>query len=362
MTILLTCDSVLAQRDSPHGFEFQRNDKGDVWAIRYWGSSGLQSGGLDDFTTLEFLEIVYGTKLTADDLKYLSSLDQLEGLQIGQDLVDTPVHIEGDLSVLGKLKLLEHVHLCKHDIKDSDLEFISSLPALSQLKFNADSDLDGGGSTLTDRCATHICQAKTLESIYVQGYGNLTDEFVSTITDGLPELEHLNISCPNLTDASLKFLAKRCKELKWLDLGSNRITDHGVEHLSEANNLEMLWIESTSLTSRSIESVASLQKLRHLELTVPTIDDRHAQILADLRKLEIIALRKHPLTDKQFRKFANHPTLKSGFLNGENLSIDNTLKTIESIPNLRHLRVGSKNLELQSAIDRVLQNRSNTSH
>ena len=362
IALLWVCEAAFSQSDLSPKFRFYRNRSGEVDAIDYWGNSGLRNGELHELKNLRSVTIAYGSKLTDDDLNYLSSLDQIEGLQIGQDIIDSPVSIEGDLAVLGKLKSLDWVHLCKHDIENADLEFIASLQKITHLEFNADANFRGKGSTVSDQCATYIGHAKTLESICIQGCGKLTDRFVATISDALPNLEHLDLNCPALTDASLGLLAKRCKKLKWLDLSSDKFTDLGIQHLSTAKNMEMLWIDSSALTSNCIESIASLQKLRHLELTVPAITDKEVQIIANLERLEIIALRKPQLTDTQFQLLADHPELESGFLNGERMSIENTLKIIATIPTLKHLNVGSKNADLQAAVNRALKTRQTTNY
>ena len=158
---LLTCEPAFSQNVSANGFRFY----GECSAVTYWGELGLRTGDLHDLPNLNSVEISYGTTLTADDLKYLASLEKIECIQIGQQIIDSPVRIDGDLSVLGKLKHLNRVHLCKQDIKDADLSFIASLPKVTQLEVNADSDYAGGGSTLTDDCAIHVGRAKSLESV-----------------------------------------------------------------------------------------------------------------------------------------------------------------------------------------------------
>ncbi len=348
-----------SQSAAPPGFSFHRDSENHV-TVFYSGNSGLRNGKLSELHRLRSVNISYGTKLTSDDLAYLSTLVNLKGIRIGQEIFDSPIIIEGDLSKLGSMKSLEWVHLCKHDIKDSDLKFIASLPKITELVFNAESELQSGGSAVSDLCADYLCRAKTLESIYVQGYGKLTDEFVLKIADGLPNLKHLDLSCPNLTDKSLRFLAKRCKKLRWLNVHSNRFTDQGVQQLSTAEHLEILWLDSNALTENCVESVAALQKLRQLKLTVPTITDRGVQVLANLGRLELIILRQPPLTDAQFRMFQNHPTLESGFINGEKMSIESVIKVIDTIPNLRHLSVGTRASDLQAAVNRALATKSHS--
>src|SRR5690606_41674849 len=66
---------------------------------------------------------------------------------------------------------------------------------------------------------------------------DLSDKFVSTLTEGLANLEHLDLSSPKLTDESLRLLAERCKKLSGLVIGSDQFTDAGVRHLGKATDL-----------------------------------------------------------------------------------------------------------------------------
>ncbi len=174
-------EDAFSQQHAPDGFRFHRREDGCVDTIEYWGTSGLRSAKLHEFPGLEAVAIVYGTNLLSDDVAYLSTLTNVVDLAIGQDLIDVPVKIEGDLAVLAELKSLESVHLCKHDIKDDDLKFVASLPRLTYLEFNADSDFKGGGFAVTDRCAKYLSKAKAIKGISIQGHGKSTGNFCSPI-------------------------------------------------------------------------------------------------------------------------------------------------------------------------------------
>ena len=351
---------VLPQESSPQGFRFHRDDDQHVVAVQYWGSTGLRSGKLHEFPKLDCVYITYGTGLTKDDVAYLSTLTNLEELEIGQDLVDTPVTIEGDLSKLANLKSLEWLHLCKQNPRDTDLAFVASLPKLTHLEFNADSEFHGGKTTITDQCGDFLRQAKSLESVYIQGDGRLTDKFVSKLANGLPKLEHLNMRCDRLTDESLRLLALHSKNLNWLDISSDKFSDRGVKHLSNAKNLRRLWLDSSSLSKACVEHVKGLRKLKHLELTIPTIDDGGVKVIASLRRLELLALRQPALTNEQFAIFRDHPRLESAFINGTKLDDERTVELIGQIPNLSHLSVGSKNPDLQAAINGAILQKPNS--
>ena len=346
-----------AQQANTQGLHLTRDKDGRVVAVEYNGVSGLGNARLHKFPHLKSVRIVYGTELTPEDVAYLSTLKNLVEIEMGFAGVSGEfVTIEGDLSMLAELKSLETFRLCKYKMKDEDLEFVASLPRITYLEFNADTNPDEEGPTATDRCADNLSRATTLRDICIYGGGKFTDKFVSKVTQGLPDLEHLDLYSDELTDESLRLLAKRCRKLKWLNIDSKGFTDEGVKHLAHAKNLEMLWLDSDSLSPECVKSVAGLKRLRHLELTVPSIEDEGVHVLANLRQLEILALRRPALTDKQFAMFRNHPTLESAFINGSKLSEEEVVKVIGTLPKLGHLEVGSNN-SLQIAVNQALTRR-----
>lgn len=349
------------QQRTRAGFRYSWNDEEEVVAVEYYGSSGLRGARLHELDHLEGVSIVYGTRLSLDDIEYLSSLKRVIDIQFGGNLGDESVVFEGGTSKLGKMKSLETVFLCKKKMKDADLKFVAELPKITYLEFIADTNPWGeDGPTVTDKSAEHLGRAESLKDLCIYGGGSFSDRFISVLTGGVQDLEHLDLGSDQLTDESLRLLATRCVKLKWLDIGSNQFTDQGVHHLANAKSLEMLWVASNSLTSKCAQSMAGLKRLRHLELTVSSIEDNDLRVLANLPKLEILALRKPVLTDKQFAMFRNHPTLESAFLNGSQLSERVVLEVIESLPKIDHLSVGSKNKALQTAINKELSRRRNS--
>jgi hypothetical protein len=327
------------------------------FALRYYGSNGLSKSAPKNNSIITHVEIVYGTKLTEEDITFLSTLNRVEDLSIGGILQDEFVEIEGSLAPLGKLNSLKSVFLCKNNMQDIDLEFVSELPAVECLEFVGNTNPIGqDGPAVTDDSAVFLSRATSLRDLCIIGGDRLTDRFVSVISRNLKNLEHLDIDSGLLTDQSLQMLAERCRSLRWLDLHSDHFTDKGVAYLANAKKMEMLWLGSRSLTQDCVESVSGLVHLKHLELTVPTITDAGVQTLASLPALEILALRQPPLTDEQFAMFANHPTIQSMFLNGSDLTTEKAIDVIKSIPNIDHLECG-KNRSLQAAVNRFFADR-----
>lgn len=363
MTLAIRCAALLAvcclsQAAVSQDVQLERNEQGEVVSARYGGKLGLRATQLRQYPRLKTLYVDYGLTLTADDLEYLATLQSLQEIEFGFAGVSSEyVTIDADLAPLAKLKQLQSIQLCKQQMQDDDLKFVAALPRLEYLEFNADTNPEGDrGPVVTDRAAEYLGKAPALKHLIIDGFPNLSDKFVDQVTAGVPGLEHFDVTSPALTDESLRLLAARCEKLRWLDIGSPQFTDDGVRHLAAAKNLEMLWLESEQLTKGCVAAVAELKKLRQLELTVPTIDDQGVRTLAALPQLEILALRRPPLTDEQFARFRQHATLQSAFLNGSQLSEEETLQTVAALPRLRHLTLDG-NERLQAAVGQVLAKR-----
>jgi hypothetical protein len=349
-----------SQDSNVTGVRYTYDESDRVVAISYYGSSGLRESATKNNSHVERVEIVYGTTLTAEDVSFLSSLESVEELSMGQDLSDEFVKVEGSLASLANLKRLEYLFLCKRNIRDDDIAFVAQLPKITYL------ELIGGpnpgyekGPSITDACAESIGRAKTLRGLRISG-GTLTDQFVSIISRDLKDLERLDLGSAVLTDRSLKVLSKTCKNLRVLNLHSNLLTNDGVRKLADAENLETLTIRSTSLTRDCERSISGLISLRHLEFTVPTMTDDAVKVISTLPSLETLALRETRLTNEQFAMFANHPTLNSAFLNGGDLSETNVLETIATIPKLDYLHV-LENEPVQITVNRFLASRKSVS-
>lgn len=328
--------------------------------LEYCGTEGLRRTAPQEISTLESVYVSYGTKITADDIAFLATLANAKDLHMGGNLSDEYVSIEGSLAPLSKMKNLQNVALCKKDVCDEDLAFVAGLPAIESLELVCDTNPYGeDGPSVTDDCALHLSKATTLRNLDIIRGDKLTDQFVCLIARELKSLESLRMQSDFLTDKSLQILADKCPNLRWLDLHSDHFTDKGVGHLAIAKKMEMLWLSSKSLTCDCVSAVSGLVHLRDLGLTVPTIDDDGVKTIAERPCLEVLALRQPALSDNQFAMFSHHPTLRSAYLNGHDLSTTKVLQVIQTIPKLNHLEVG-ENKSLQSAVNRFLAKRKAT--
>ena len=338
-----------------------RSDKqGRIVGLTYWGQGGLRQSAPKDVSSLTNVDISYGTTLMGDDIEFLASLQNVEELSFGVNLDGEYVAIEGDLSPLGKLKRLESVFLCKRDMRDSDLAFLRELPNLRSLEFLAGPNpFHENGSSVTDACAESIGQAKNLRWLEIYNGGKLSDRFIEGISQHLEELEHLHLGSDNLTDRSLQLLAKQCGNLKSIDLYSKQFTDQGVAFLASAKQLQKVWLECPLLTNESVSVLTELKDLRHLLITAPTVTNEVVEKVAKLTELQILCLRNTPLSDEQFAMFANHPKLESIFANGRNLTTENVLQVIATMPRLEHMTLAEA--KAQISVTRFLAARKSAS-
>jgi hypothetical protein len=338
-----------------------RSDKqGRIVGLTYWGQGGLRQSAPKDVSSLTNVDISYGTTLMGDDIEFLASLQNVEELSFGGNLDGEYVAIEGDLSPLGKLKRLESVFLCKRDMRDSDLAFLRELPNLRSLEFLAGPNpFHENGSSVTDACAESIGQAKNLRWLEIYNGGKLSDRFIEGISQHLEELEHLHLGSDNLTDRSLQLLAKQCGNLKSIDLYSKQFTDQGVAFLASAKQLQKVWLECPLLTNESVSVLTELKDLRHLLITAPTVTNEVVEKVAKLTELQILCLRNTPLSDEQFAMFANHPKLESIFANGRNLTTENVLQVIGTMPRLEHMTLAEA--KAQISVTRFLAARKSAS-
>jgi hypothetical protein len=338
-----------------------RSDKqGRIVGLTYLGQGGLRQSAPKDVSSLTNVVISYGTTLTRDDIEFLASLQNVEELSFGGNLDDEYVAIEGDLSPLGKLKRLESVFLCKRDMRDSDLAFLRELPNLRSLEFLAGPNpFHENGSSVTDACAESIGQAKNLRWLEIYNGDKLSDRFIEGISQHLEELEHLHLGSDNLTDRSLQLLAKQFGNLKSIDLYSKQFTDQGVAFLASAKQLQKVWLECPLLTNESVSVLTELRDLRHLLITAPTVTNEVVEKVAKLPELQILCLRNTPLSDEQFAMFANHPKLESIFANGRNLTTENVLQVIGTMPRLEHMTLAEA--KAQISVNRFLAARKSAS-
>ena len=106
--------------------------------------------------------------------------------------------------------------------------------------------------------------------------------------------------------------------------------------------------------------LTEFKDLRHLLITAPTVTNEVVEKVAKLPDLEIFCLRNTPLSDEQFSMLANQPKLESIFANGRNLTTENVLPVIATMPRLEHMTLAEATAT-RSAVTRFFAARKSAS-
>jgi hypothetical protein len=193
------------------------------------------------------------------------------------------VNREGDLDLCLERRdgtwQITGMDLTADDLRDSDLEKLSKLTALSDLGLYGSNEHVSKGFrylarlpslrrfrtpwVLTAENLHDISMMVHLKELILGGYrrGELKEEDLLALKDleHLVDLRRLDLSHTGLTDASMAQISS-LKNLEELNLGRNKITDVGIARLKDLQNLC-----SFELDSLGSDGVLVLKELPHLE-------------------------------------------------------------------------------------------------
>jgi len=135
-------------------------------------------------------------------------------------------------------------------------------------------------------------------------WGAKVDGSLSDHLQGLTDLNYLDLSGTDITDAGLEKLRSMAR-LKGLALCPTRITDRGLESLAGSSRLEDLRLGGWGITDAGLKHVCGLTRLRTLVIRSAQITDAGLKHLTGLRRLERLDLIDSGVTEKgaaEFRK------------------------------------------------------------
>ena len=216
-------------------------------ALRFSGKSGKTDVTDDAMSSigkltnlkvlaLDFLKFAAG----ADGLKQLSNLKDLEELYIGNTLVN-----DDSLEVIAaNFPKLKKLRVAASQVSDEGAKHIAKLSNLVELDVSEN-------SLLFDTGLEHFAAMKQLKKLNCYRL-QILGEPLAVLTN----LEWLNLDNTNIDDFSLEYL-KGMNKLTFLHLGSNSLTDEGLQHLTHLTNLKDLKVTRTDVTA---DGVAVLQK------------------------------------------------------------------------------------------------------
>ena len=142
----------------------------------------------------------------------------------------------------------------------------------------------------------------------------------------------------HITDEQLKYL-RYLPNIETLHLDGNRkITDKGLESISQLSQLRSLSLDNTSITDRGMESIAGLQQLTHLSLASTKISDQGIKRLSRLGFEELI-LYDTFVSHDVMRYLGGIGQLKQLSLGNTRINDDTLQYIIAKCPKLEHLAI-----------------------
>lgn len=207
---------------------FEKSD----W-IRYRSDNQLKPEDLSSITDVRLND----HEISIEELKHVCSLPSLVYLAIGYG--PEGVEVNGDLRELPQMTSLETLQICKKEIEDEDLNFLSKCPNLKHLMVQP-YGLAGAGESgvLTDDLAKRLLTLRHLETLEFHHKWSFTDKFIESISR-LENLRELRIYSDQISGSSLRIIAEKTG-IKRLMIGSDGLVRRDIAVLLSTERLDEL--------------------------------------------------------------------------------------------------------------------------
>src|SRR5579872_1783282 len=171
-------------------------------------------------------------------------------------------------------------------------------------------------------------------------YATLPEGALSELAS-VRSLKKLHLVDCDITDERLAEL-KRIKSLTSLWLAGQGITESGLAHLRGIDSLQSLRIERAhEITGVGVGKLRALQRLQRLELVGDEINDAGLREVAGLRTLTELTVWSTRISDNGVAAIKELKALRSLSLSGGDLTTDESINHIASLPNLSSLFLAS---------------------
>lgn len=253
------------------GFDHTAPPPGSEWARKWLG---------EDYCQTPVCVQLWDTRLTADDLRAIAALRDLEQLQFHR--VDLSAVSCRPLATLKKLEVLVFDECA---LGETSLIPIARLARLRRL--------DLIGTPLDDRRMPPLSELVSLDFLCLTG----TQISGSGFGD-LKRLANFSMLIAGDTpfgDRGLEAIGT-LPEAKYLQLEGTAITDHGLAHLAGMISLERLRLDRTAITDRGLAHLARLRSLEVLTLRGTHVrgDAAALECLRGLAALDYLSLDAAP--------------------------------------------------------------------
>ena len=300
---------------------YDPNRRAAEWALGLGGRVDVIADGKElQFTSLaklpassfKIVAISLEDKSVGDD--DLAYLKNLAGLK-SLSLRGTGITGTGFVQPRGLPELVE-LNVDGTKVTDDCLKELGSLPKLATFQAYATAIGDEGAAQLRGSKLTTLGL----------GSSRLTDGGLESLSQ-IPSLTSLNVSQTAVTDRGLIHIM-RLPNLRILNLDNTQVTDAGLSELKSHPKLMALFIAGTHLTNQGLEQLCQSKRWTSLRLNNTQVTDAGLQHLAGLDKLIILGLFKTQITDRGLQHLKTLKSLQS-------LQVANSTVTAAGIADLK---------------------------
>lgn len=204
---------------------------------------------------------------------------------------------ENSMAYIAKMSKLRSLSLSGCNVQNRWLKHLAPLQ-LEQINL---SDCD-----ISDDAMKELIKIKTLRSLHLNGCAKITDRGVEIITQ-LPITE-LFVSKSKVTDYGIKILTA-CKTLQRLDVSATKVTSSALSQIASMKGLLTLDVSKLQIQTKDFAALRKVPTLYSLNVTQCGINDEGLKALSGAN-LYKINLSRNPVTAKGVTYLYSCPRLK----------------------------------------------------
>ncbi len=317
--------------------------------------ANITNKGLQYLTEMKSLQILYPPRLSSDaGMAQIAKIKSLKALYFRDNYIS-----DDGLKYLAELENLEELALDGKRMTDDGLKHLANLPKLRYLLLQSKFTDDGmrylkdipnlktlnvfSSEKLTDEGLKSISEIKQLETLGVHWMDQITDEGIAHLIK-IPNLKKLDIGHAKLTDKGCEIF-KQVKTLEYLHLPNFGLTNEGLAHICELENLTYLWASGSSnspLTDKTLENISKLKKLEELCIGGTRFTDNGLKNITILKNLTQFWLFCAPeVTNKGLVEIGKLTNLENLSLPDETKITTGGLKNLNTLTSLEILDIHS---------------------
>lgn len=288
-------------------------------------SSGSFIGsGLNYLKNLPLLDTLdlSGTEVTDDSLAVLSEFPALRKL----DLRSTAIADRG-AEKLRRITGLESLRLAGTRISDAGCVALGQINTLRELEIIGSAD----PQLITDRGLYHLRGLLNLQVLWVASFTDITADGIAWVCQ-LPKLMTLTIERTRVTRAAIPLLSQAA-QLESVWIGDCDVIDDDVELLAAMPHLRTLHVEGAGITDRAAAELAKSRSIIDLDIDHSRISDLGMATLAHYGKLRRLSVQGLGITDRSAVSLSRNSQLTFLLIRGANM----TDSAVASLRDLVHL-------------------------